>query len=152
MKKKYGCDHKTCSIRYPSYYTRSEPKVDVIMAIEAGIHTVQTFVDGSVMFLRHWLFITQNNCDQYMFGDFIDFILSSIENSPVPGNVDDKRCIIWDNLSLHKTAHVTNRIFGIPRHNCFISVERPPYRPNMASIRFIFCELTAELSQKVHED
>ena len=152
VKTKYGRGHTTCRIRYPSHYTRSEPRINVIMAIEAGSQTVAPFVDGSIMFPRRWLFISQNNCDQYMFGDFINSILSSIENAPAPGDVDDERCILWDNLSLHKTPYVTNKIFGRPTNNRFISVDRPPYRPTMAPIEFIFCELAAELSRRVQED
>ena len=108
---------------------------------------MEPFVDGSVMFPRRWLFMSQNNCDQYMFGDFIDSILSSIELAPAPGDVGDKQCIIWDNLSLHKTAYVTNKIFGQPSHNCFFSFDRPPYRPTIAPIEFIICELASKLSE-----
>ena len=151
VKTKYGRGHTTCRIRYPSHYTRAEPKINVLMAIEAGSQTVPPFVDGSVMFPRRWLFISQSNCDQYMFGDFIDSILNSIETAPAPGDVDDERCIIWDNLSLHKTAYVTNKIYGQPTNNRFIAVDHPPYRPTMAPIEFIFCELASELSRRVQE-
>ena len=152
MKTEYGCGNTTCRIRYTSHYTRSEPKVNVIMNIEAESYTMQPFVDCSIIFLRRWLFISQNNCYQYMFGDFIEFILSSIENAPAPGNINDNQCIIWDNLSLHKMAYVINNIFGRPTRNRFISVDRPPYRPTMAPIEFTFCELAAELSRRVYED
>ena len=151
IKTTYGRGHTTCRVRYPSHYTRSEPKINVIMAIEPGSQTVPPFVDGSTMFPRRWVFISQSNCDQYIFGDFIDSILASIESSPAPGDVDDERCLLWDNLSLHKTAYVTNKIYGRPSPNRFISVDRPPYRPTMAPIEFIFCELAAELARRVQE-
>ena len=122
---KYGCGYTTCRIRYPSHYTGSEIMVNVIIAIEAGIKNVQPLVDISVMLLRCWLFILQNNCDQYICGDFIESILNSIENAPIPGGADDKWCIMWGNLSLHKTAYVKNKILGRPTHNRFISVDHP---------------------------
>ena len=71
VKTKYGRGHTTWRIRYPSHYTRTEPKINVLMVIEAGSHTVPPFVDGSVMFPRRCLFISQSNCDHYMFGDFV---------------------------------------------------------------------------------
>ena len=152
IKSTYVRGRRTYRVCYPSHYPRSEPKINVVMAIEASCQLVQLFVDGSVMFPRRWLFVSQNNCNQYMFGDFIDLILSSIESASVPGDVDDKRCIIWDNLSLHKTAYVTNNIFGRPSLNYFFSVDHPPYRPIMAPIEFICCELASELSRRVHEN
>ena len=72
--------------------------------------TVEPFVDGNVMFPRRWILISQKNYDQYMFGDFIDSIFQSSENVSAPGDVDDERCIVLDNFSLHKTAYVTNKI------------------------------------------
>ena len=93
--------------------------------------------------------MSQNNYDQYMFDNFINSILSSIESAPTPGDVDDEGCIIWDNLRLHKTVYVTNNTFGQPFPNRFFSVDRPPYRPTMAPIEFICCELASELSRRV---
>ena len=52
IKSKYGCGRRTCRIRYSSHYARSEPKINVVMVIEAGCQLVQPFVDGSVMFPR----------------------------------------------------------------------------------------------------
>ena len=86
-----------------------------------------------------------------MFGDCIDSILSSIEDAPAPGDVDDERCILWNNLRLHKTAYVTNKIYGRPTNNRFISVDCPLYRPPMAPIELILCELASELSRRVEE-
>ena len=58
---------------------------------------------------------------------------------------------MWDNLALCKTAYVTNKIHGRPTHNHFFSVDRPPYRPTMAPIEFVFCELASELSRRIKE-
>ena len=84
-----------------------------------------------------------------MLGDFIDLILTELETHPAPGDVDDVRCIMWDNLALNKTAYVTNKICGRPSHNHFFSVDHPPYRLTMAPIEFVFCELASELSRRI---
>ena len=147
----YGRGHTACRIRTPAHYTRNEKKVNVIMAVEAGSPLVPAFRDGLIQFPRRWIFISQGNCDQYMFGDFIDSILTQFETTPAPGDVDDERCFLWDNLALHKTAYVTNIIHGRPTNNHFFSVDRPPYRPAMAPIEFVFCELASELSRRIKE-
>ena len=92
--------------------------------------------------------ITQDNVDNYVFGNFIDEILTSIENHPAGNGYDEERGILWDNLSLHKTPHVTNVIRGRESPNNFFSVDRPPYQPKIAPIEYIFCELAAELTRR----
>ena len=121
------------------------------MAIKSGSQTARPFVDSNVMFPRRQVYVSQNNCDQYIFGDFIDSILRSIEDDPASGDVDDECCILWDNINLHKKAYVTHLIYDCPTNNRFVSVDYPPYRPVMATIKYIFCELASELSRKVQE-
>ena len=111
---------------------------------------MRPFVDGSVMFPCRWVYVSQNNCDQYIFGEFIDSILRSIEDAPAPDDVADERCILWDNISLQKTIYVTHNIYGRPTKNRFISVNHP-YLPAMAPIKYIFCELASELARRVQE-
>ena len=121
------------------------------MGVEAGDPRLPLGVDGSIQRLRHWIHVSQVNCDQYIFGYFCDTVCSDIEENPVLG--DDLRCFLWDNLSLHKTARVTHVIEG--RNNdahTFILVDRPPYRPNMAPIKYVFCEVVAELARRVKRD
>ena len=36
--------------------------------------------------------------------------------------------------------------------NHFYSVDHPPYRPKLAPIEYVFCELAAELSRKCQRD
>ena len=72
VKTKYSRGYTSCRIWYPSHYSRSDPKIHIIMAIEPGSQTVGPFVDGSVIFPRQWVFVSQNNCNQYIFGEFID--------------------------------------------------------------------------------
>ena len=79
------------------------------MAIEPG-SPLDVHVDGSLQNPRRWVKITTQSVDQYYFGDFTESILYEFERHPTPGDVDNKRIMIWDNLSLHKTAFVTNNI------------------------------------------
>ena len=109
---KYGRGHTTSRVWYPSHYTRAETKLNVILAIEPGDPTLPASVVGSSDRPRRWVQITQDSVDNYVFGDFIDEILTSIENHPARNGYDQERCILWDNLSLHKTPHVTNIIRG----------------------------------------
>ena len=88
--------------------------------------------------------------DHYYFGDFIESILYAFESHPAPGNMEDQRIMLWDNLSLHKIAFVTNNIYERASANQFLSVNCPPYRPNMDPIKFIFCELACELARRVN--
>ena len=143
---KYGRAHTTNRVRHPAHYTRSEPKVNVILGVEPGNPLLPPNVDGSIQRPRRWISVTQINCDQFVFGDFIDTMLIDIEQHPVPEGYDNERCIIWDNLAAHKTPYVTTIIRDRPSNNNFYSVDRPPYRPKIAPIEYIFCELAAELA------
>ena len=148
----YGRAHTSCRVRFPAHYTRKEPKINVIFGIEPGNPNLPPHVDGSVERPRRWYHISQVNCDQYVFGDFIDSMLTDIEQNPVPGNYDDRRIIMWDNLSCHKTPYVSQIIYGRVSNNVFQSVDRPPYRPKMAPIEYAFCELACALKTRVKRE
>ena len=96
-----------------------------------------------------WVFVSQSNYNQYIFGGFVDYILRIIEDAPIPGDVDDERCILWDNISLHKTTYVTHKTYGCPTNSCCISVDPPLYSTAMAPIEYIFCELASEVARRV---
>ena len=100
VKTKYKWAHSSYIVRHTSRYTRSKSKTNVIIDIELRSQLVALFVDNIKMFPRRRLFISQTNFNQYIFGDFIDSVLNSIENVPVTGDVDDDECFMWDNLSL----------------------------------------------------
>ena len=90
--------------------------------------------------------VHERSINQFIFGDFVNSILTDLENHPVPDGFDNNRCIIWDNLNVHKTEYVTHLIRDRPTQNHFFSVDRPPYRPNIAPIEYIFCEVLLELA------
>ena len=146
--RKYGRGHTTCRVRHPSHYTRNERKVNVIMGVEPGNPNLARGTLGSREAPRRWIYMTQDSVDQFVFGDFVNIILSNIEDHPVADGYDDEKCIMWDNLSVHTTAYVTNVIRDRASHNNFYSVNRPPYRPKIAPIEYIFCELAAELERR----
>ena len=146
--RKYGRGHTTCRVRHPSHYTRNERKVNVIMGVEPGNPNLARGTLGSREAPMRWIYMTQDSVDQFVFGDFVNIILSNIEDHPVADGYDDEKCIMWDNLSVHTTAYVTNVIRDRASHNNFYSVNRPPYRPKIAPIEYIFCELAAELERR----
>ena len=111
---KYRKGHTSCRVRQPSHYTGSEPKVNGILVINPGNPNLGAWEDTSCDNPRHWIMEIQENCNQYVFGDFINNMLSNIEDRPVTGGHDNKRCIIWDNLSLHKLAYATTLIYECP--------------------------------------
>ena len=69
---KYGRGHTTCRVRTPAHYTRSEPKLNVILAIEPGDPRLQPWEIGSTGRPRRWVRVTHDSIDSFVFGDFID--------------------------------------------------------------------------------
>ena len=145
---KHGRSHTTVRVRHTAHYTRSEPRLNVIVAVEPGNHNVHPLSSGSINLPRRWVYITQDTVDQFNFGEFINDILTDLENNPVPDGYDDRRCILWDNLSAHKTPYVTNLIRDRQTPNNFYSVDRPPYQPKIAPIEYVICELAGELAKR----
>jgi len=110
----------------------------VLMAIEPGNPNLPPGIEGSVDRPRQWILISQYNTDWFIFEYFIDQMLRNIETHPVTDNYDNERCLLWDNLSLHKTSHVTTIIRDCQKMTNFYSFDRPPYHPKIAPIEYIF--------------
>ena len=144
----YGRGHTTCRVRFHAHYRRNKAKLNVILAVESGNANIPAHLDGSIERPRKWFRLTVDNVDQFIFGNFINEILSDIEQRPLPGNYDDHKIIIWDNLRAHKTPFVTHIIEDRISQNIFESVDRPPYAPKLAPIEYFFCELSAELTRR----
>ena len=141
--------HTSCWVRPPAHYCQGEPKLNLIMDVGPGDLRLPLGVDGHIQNSGRWVHILQINCDKYVFRDFVESILSDLENNLVPGNGNDGICLLWDILSLHKTAYVTHIIEGCLDFNRFMPVDWPPYRPKIASIEYVFCEVAVELSGRV---
>ena len=148
----YGRGYSCCRVRVPAHYTRKEAKLNVLAGIEAGNPNLPPHVDGSVERPRRWYKVTYENCDMFSFGAFCDEICTDIETDPVPGGYDDERVFMWDGLNVHDTPYVIQMIQGRPSHNVFHTVTRPPYRPKMGPIEYIFCELAGELDKRVRRE
>ena len=149
---KYGRSNKTCRVRYPAHYKRNEPKINVILACESGNQNIPGNVDGSANRPRLWIQVSIDNIDQFVFGGFVNEILTDIEENPVGGGYDDERIFIWDNHRAHQTPYVATIIEDRPSHNHFHSVDRPPYYPKIAPIEYLFCELSAELARRCRRE
>ena len=65
--------------------------------------------------------------------------MRNIEENSAPEDVDDRKCFLWDNMSYHETPYVMNTIYVHTSVQEFINIDRPPYRPKMSLIEFLFC-------------
>ena len=76
------------------------------MAVDPGNSELAPSVKDSIERPRRWIRVGQEYMDQFIFSDFIKEMLVDIETNPVPEGYNNERCILWDNLILHKTAYV----------------------------------------------
>ena len=81
----------------------------------------------------------------------MEYVLSDIEENPVPGDFDNERYIMWDNLSSHLTGLVTSTVELRPSRPqySFTIVPRPPYQPKYAPVEYMFCEVAMRLTYLV---
>jgi len=148
----YGRALGCIRVRVPRHYTRNDPKVNVIIAVEPGDPNLPAHVDGSLQNPRRWLMLALNNIDQFVFGQFMEMLCNDLEMNPVPNGLDMDRVFMWDNLNAHNTPYVTQLIQGRPTANRFRTLNRPPYYAKIAPIEYIICELACELDRRVKRD
>ena len=91
--------------------------------------------------------VTVRNVDQHVFGDFMEMMCADIENNPVVG--DGRKILLWDNHSVHLTDYVTNICENRRGATEFVPIARPPYKPRLAPVEYIFCEVSMELSRRI---
>ena len=145
---KYGWAGKPFCVRDTGHYTRNIPSVNLILAVEPGNPAlVPDHVRGSLAKPRRWFILTQRNTDQHLFGDFMEMMCQDIETNPVLG--DERKILLWDNLSVHLTDYVTNVIENRQGATEFIAIPRLPYKPRLAPVEYIFCEVAMELSWRI---
>ena len=75
--------------------------------------------------------------------------VGSFETHPAPGDVDNERVFLRDNLSAHKTTLVYQTVEGREGPNRFRIVCRPPYRPQIAPIEYPIYDIAYELERRI---
>ena len=151
-KKGYSFKAFRCSDR--GHYSRGSGSVNLIMTVEPGNPYLPPHVRGSVQNPRKWWRVTKGSMNQFVFSQYIEEVCSDIEQNPVDGGYDEEKYFMWDNLSVHKTAMVTAALELRERREQFkfCPICRPPYRPDIAPIEYIFGEITMILSRKCAKD
>ena len=124
---KSGRAYTSCWVRHPSHYRsrcwRKYPKTQTVDTYIAG--QLRPFFGGILSKASHWTW--------------------RITRYQVMSMMGDAFC----GLTLHKMVYVMHAIEGCSIFNQFISFDRPPYRPKIAPIEYVFCEVAAELSRRV---
>ena len=149
---KYGKALSCVRVRDTAHYKKGQKGLTLVLAVEPGNPALPPHVYGSIHNPRKWWMITVNNVNQVVFADFIDSILTDIEQNPVAG--DEERILLWDNLSAHHTGLVTATVELRPTRPQFqfIIIPRPPYQPKYAPIEYIFCEIGGRLATMVQSN
>ena len=134
-------------VRDTGEYRRGQDSLNLIIGIEPGHPNIPPDELGSIKNPRKWYFITERNCDQFLFADFIDYICRDIENDPCEG--DDFRVFMYDNLSAHLTPlifHTLEERESADVHR-FTGLPRPPYQPKYGPIEYIIGQISTKLTQ-----
>ena len=147
----YGRSQKCVRVRDTGHYKRGERGLNLVLAVEPGNPMLPPHVYGSIYNPRKWWIITIDNVNSIIFADFMDTVCSDIENNPVPGNYNNERYIMWDNLTAHLTGIVTTTVELRPTRPqvSFTIINRPPYQPKFAPVEYIFCEIAMKLTHLV---
>ena len=85
------------------------------------------------------------------FDYYLNWLVDDLELNPIPGIPVEGRVFLWDNLSSHLTPLIYNSVAA--RNAGHRINPRPPYRPWIAPIEFIFCQLACLIRQccyKIH--
>lgn len=147
--RKKGCAVSGIRVSKPGNYTR-EAKVTVILGIEAGNRRVPGHIRGSILNPRHWLKVgITNGTMSDDFDGFLDDLMDDLENRPLLGVENDGRIFLWDNLSSHLTPLIYNLVAA--RDAGHRINPRPPYRPWIAPIEYVFCQLAERVRQNVYQ-
>ena len=154
IEEKKGYSYRAFRVLDVGNYTRVGPLVNLLLTVEPGNPYLPAYSRGSIQNPRKWWQITVGSTDQFVFSQFIDSVCRDIEENPVPGGYDGEKFFMWDNLSVHLTAMVATTLQMRPSRDRFrfVSINRPPYRPWLAPIEYIFGEVTKILSRRGAKD
>ena len=153
IESKYGRGYQALRVRDIGHYSRSgRDYFSLLMTVEPGNPNLPDHVNGSIRNPRKWWRIIQGSCDQFIFAEYMDYVCHSIEERP--NNFDSQKYFMWDNLSVHRTDLVLSTVELRPTRDDhqFCVVRRPPYRPKMAPIEYIFNEIGTILRRDVRSD
>ena len=146
--KKYGCAVKGVRVSKPGNYSRST-NVTVILGIEPGDPRIPAGSRGSLENPRRWLKVNVGKTTTSdVFHKFMEYLMEDFDNNPIPNIQNEGKVFLWDNLSAHLTPQIHNSVGA--RQAGHEIVPRPPYRPWIAPIEFIFCQLACELRKRCH--
>ena len=121
----------------------------MILAIEPGDPRLPPHIHGSIQRPRRWLRINIiAGTSAVEFNDFLIEILDDLDNNPLPGVPPEGKVFLWDNLRSHLTPMIYNTV-AVRAAGHTIN-PRPPYRPWVGPIEFIFCQLADRLRQRCH--
>ena len=146
---KYGKSLTCHRVRDTGHYKKGQKRLNLILAVEPRNPLLPPEIYGSIQNPHKWWVMTSETVNQYIFSNFLETLLSDIEQNPVAGDHD--RVILWDNLSAHHTGIVTATVelrASRPQFK-FTIVPRPPYQPKHAPVEYIFCEISSRLSTMV---
>ena len=151
---RYGKSQTCVRVRDTGHYKKGQQGMTLILAVEPGDPRLPPHVYGSIQNPRKWFMMTTNNVNQIVFADFVNSVLTDIEQNPVPGGFDSVKYLLWDNLSAHTTGLVTATVEIRPTRPEFVfsAIPRPPYQPKYAPVEYIFCEIGARLARMVQPD
>ena len=154
IESKYGRSLTCVRVRDTAHYKRMSRGITLILAVEPGNPHLPAHIYGSIQNPRKWWQLTVDNVNQVVFADFVDVICTDIEQNPIPGNYDNERVLMWDNLSAHATGLVQQTVELRPTRpeQKFTIVPRPPYRPMFAPVEYMFCEVASRLSRMVKKN
>jgi len=145
----HGRSHSSLRVRKVGHYTK-DTKISVIMAVEPGDPRLPPHVDGSKERPRRWYLIRPvTGTTALDTRNFLNTILTNLENNPAPSGVDNHRVILCDNLNSHKSPIVTHVVEQCPSPNRFQLVYRPPYQPKYGPIEYVFAEIGKQLEKIV---
>lgn len=122
----------------------------VRLAIEPGDPAIPAHIDGSIENPRRWTEVTMDaGTSAVAHARFNDYVFSDIEDNPAPGDLDQRRGVLWDNLRSHGAPIVYQTVEGRDSDNEFFIVPRPPYQPKFGPTEYVFCEVACELQRQV---
>ena len=148
VNRKYGCAIQGVRVLKPGHYTKTT-NVTVILGVEPGDPRVPPGNLGSINNPRKWLRINvrrSTNADE--FNNYLEYVMDDLQNNPIPNIPNEGRIFLWDNLSAHLTPLIYNTVAA--RNAGHTIVPRPPYRPWIAPIEYVFCQLACELRRRFH--